>query len=83
MIIDRTMNLVCFHYRPNDWDDVLTINALNEKLLHRINELGKIYLTHTKVNGFYTLRMVIGQTNSSHNHVRAAWDHIQDVARSL
>ncbi len=59
------------------------INKLNETLNHRLNDTGKIYLSHTVINGIYTLRMVTGQTNVRMEHVEKAWDLIRKTARAL
>lgn len=65
-------NLICFRYCPagvNDED----LNQINARILHNINDSGKAYLTHTKLNGIYTLRLVIGQTNVTKKQVDAVW----------
>ena len=77
-----TINTVCFRYRPAGMSED-ELNTLNEKLNHRLNDSGKIYLTHTRLNEKYTLRMVTAQTNVTENHVRRAWEMIQKVALSL
>lgn len=77
-----TLNVVCFRYRPVGKDDD-EVNRINETLNHRLNDTGKIYLTHTTVNGIYTLRMVIGQTNVTPKHVEKAWKLIMKTAREL
>ncbi len=63
------LNLVCFRHRGGD--------PANEELLKKLNASGKLYLTHTKLGGRYTLRMSIGQTHTEERHVRAAWELIQ------
>jgi aromatic-L-amino-acid decarboxylase len=74
--------VVCFRYvRVGYTED--QINALNEKLNHQLNDTGKIYLSHTVLNGKYTLRMVTAQTNVTMQHVMKAWDQIRETARSL
>ncbi len=83
MLVPRNLNLVCFHYKPEGITDQDTINQLNEKLLHQLNDTGKIFLTHTKIRGQYTLRIVIGQTTVEQRHVEAAWAFIQEKASSL
>ena len=79
----RSMNLVCFHYKPVGQNDIEQLNKLNEQLLHKLNATGTIYLTHTKVHGVYTLRMVIGQTNVTKSHVEKAWKLIQEMAGEI
>ena len=59
------------------------LNALNEKLNHTLNDSGKIYLSHTVLNGKYTLRMVTAQTNVTAAHVGKAWELIKETARKL
>jgi aromatic-L-amino-acid decarboxylase len=66
------LNLVCFRHRGGD--------AVNEDLLKRLNASGKIYLTHTKLGGRYTLRLSVGQARTEERHVRAAWELIQKLA---
>jgi aromatic-L-amino-acid/L-tryptophan decarboxylase len=74
--------VVCFRYRPAGFKEE-QINVLNEKLNHLLNDSGKIYLTHTVLNGKYTLRMVTAQTNVTSDHVKKAWRLIMDTARHL
>lgn len=83
LLSTRSLNLVCFHYKPAHLDDISAINRINEQLLHQLNDSGKIFLTHTKIRGVYTLRIVIGQTNVEQRHVEAAWRLLLASARSL
>jgi len=72
-----TLNLVCFRFKPKGIEDEKLLNNINEKLLKKINDSGRIFLTHTKLNGKYVLRMVIGQTNVEQRHVDEAWKLVQ------
>ncbi|MDO9616011.1 MAG: pyridoxal-dependent decarboxylase, partial [Bacteroidota bacterium] len=75
LVAPAPLNLVCFtHKKGNDF---------NRKLLETINANGKMYFTHTVVNGQYVLRMCIGQTNTKEEHVRQAWETIQETAKEL
>jgi aromatic-L-amino-acid decarboxylase len=74
--------VVCFRYAPEGQNEE-QINILNEKLNHLLNDSGKIYLSHTVLNGRYTLRMVTAQTTVTIGHVEKAWDLIKVTARSL
>jgi len=73
--------LVCF--RLNDGLDIGTLNRLNKELLDRLNATGKVYLSHTVLNGKFTLRMVIGQRTTAERHVRAAWELIRSISSEL
>ena len=83
LVEPQHLNLVCFRYRPVWIGDDININAYNESLNRKLNETGKIYLTHTKVNGIYTLRMVIAQTYVTEDHVFKAWELIKSIAKKL
>jgi len=69
------LNLVCFRHRGGD--------KANEELMNRLNRSGALYLTHTKLDGKFTLRICIGQTNTEERHVEHAWERIQEEATKL
>lgn len=68
------LNLVCLRHRGGD--------EINHRILDRVNQSGKILLTHTRLNDKFTLRMSIGQTKTELQHVERAWDLIQAAATS-
>ncbi len=51
-----------YNQTPKGMADPDELNQLNEAFLERINSGGELFLTHTKIEGLYTLRMIIGQT---------------------
>jgi aromatic-L-amino-acid decarboxylase len=75
MVAPAPLNLVCFRYRGDD--------EFNKTLLETINKSGKMFFSHTVVNGQYVLRMCIGQTYTLQNHVEQAWQLIQETAKKL
>jgi aromatic-L-amino-acid decarboxylase len=83
LVTPRTVNLVCFRFKPKDTDDVEVLNTMNERLLQAVNATGKMFISHTKLNGVYTLRMVIGQTNVTEKHVENAWKLLNECADAL
>jgi len=76
------ISVVCFRYIPKGFNEE-QINSINETLNHQLNDSGKIYLSHTVLNGKYTLRMVTAQTNVTSEHVEKAWNIIKETARNL
>jgi len=76
------ISVVCFRFKPKGTSEE-DLNKINEKLNHLLNDSGKIYLSHTVLNGKYTLRMVTAQTNVTMEHVTRAWQQIKDTARNL
>ena len=76
------LNLICFRYQPEGKTEE-ELNLINEKLLQSINATGKAYLSHTKLNGKYTLRIVVGQTYILQKHLDNTWELIQEKAKEL
>ncbi|HEX5079095.1 MAG TPA: pyridoxal-dependent decarboxylase [Geminicoccaceae bacterium] len=74
--------LLTFRYRPPGLDEA-ALDALNEHLLHALNDSGRLYLTQTRVRGRYVIRFAIGQRSTTRDHVQAAWRLIQETARAL
>jgi len=69
------LNLVCFRLKSGD-------NA-NQKLMDALNNSGDLYLTHTRLHDRFTLRMCVGQTNTTERHVEKAWRRIQEETSRL
>jgi aromatic-L-amino-acid decarboxylase len=82
MLAPVSVNLVCFRFNNRKMSEE-ALNSFNEKLLKNINEAGKIYMTHTKLNGKYTIRWVGGHPELTKTHVEKAWQMILDHARKL
>lgn len=80
LVVDRSLNVICFRYIKGD--EVL-LNDLNKQLLEKINKTGKIYLSHTSINGTFVIRYVCGQTNVKEKHINLAWDIISEAAGTL
>ena len=76
--------LVCFRYNPehHGWSED-ECNAFNERLLHQVNADGRLHITHTRLRGKYTLRLVVGQLWTEKRHVEQAWKLIQETAQKL
>jgi aromatic-L-amino-acid/L-tryptophan decarboxylase len=72
MMAPATLNLVCFRLKASD--------AANQDLLNALNASGKLYISHTRLNGKYTLRFCVGQTYTEERHVKAAWEEVKSRA---
>jgi aromatic-L-amino-acid decarboxylase len=76
------ISVICFRFKPAGYGRE-ELNSINEKLMHSLNDSGKIYLSHTVLNGNYVLRMVTAQTNVTMDHAVKAWQLIMREARGL
>lgn len=68
-------NLVCFRHKSD--------NDFNKKLMDTINKEGRLFLTHTLLNGTFWLRMSIGQTQTELQHVKQAWQILNKKAGTI
>jgi aromatic-L-amino-acid decarboxylase len=68
----RHLSLVCFRRVGSDED--------NERLLQRVNAGGEIFISHTKLNGRYVLRLAVGNARTEERHVRRAWEVIRGAS---
>ncbi len=73
------LSLVCFRCAPAGADEA-RIAALNAEIMERVNARGLAYLSHTKLNGRYTLRLAIGNIRTAREHVELAWQELRDAA---
>lgn len=70
---------VCFRHAPKDITDLETHNAA---LLDSINSSGQAFLSHTKLNGNYALRVAIGNQATTQEHVERLWKQLQQAAET-
>jgi aromatic-L-amino-acid decarboxylase len=76
------LNLVCFRYIGSHGNEQ-HLDTFNIKLERLINNSGKAYITHTRINEKYTLRACIGQTNVDRRHVDQFFDLVKEKAAIL
>jgi aromatic-L-amino-acid decarboxylase len=75
-------SLVCFRCAPHGTAEPER-ERLNAEILQRVNASGEAYLSHTKLNGRYVLRLAIGNIRTEERHVARAWELLRDAAREI
>jgi aromatic-L-amino-acid/L-tryptophan decarboxylase len=80
---DRHFSVVVFRYRPAGETREDVLEHLNMKVLQRVNESGDVFLSHTKVEGRYALRLAIGNIRTSSVHVERAWHLAREAAECV
>jgi len=66
-------SVVCFRYKGSDDD--------NKKILEEINATGRMFLSHTILNGRVVIRMAIGNLATTWEDVQEAWTAIQAASK--
>lgn len=77
------LSLVCFRAHPRGETDAAQLDALNEQLMHNVNATGAAFLSHTKLNDRFTLRLAIGNINTTEAHVRRVWALLREQLARL
>lgn len=73
-------SVVCFRARARQNENA---DALNERILESVNATGEMFISHTRLDGRYTLRLAIGNLHTAERHVTRAWDLLQQHASRL
>ncbi len=75
--------VVCFRFHPADISDEDELNRLNEMLLNNINETGRLFISHTKIDGKYIIRLSVSGLRTEEKNVKNAWILIRKEAEKL
>ena len=65
-------SVVCFRYDASEEE--------NERILERANATGDLFISHTRLDGRYVLRLAIGNGRTTEADVARAWDVIKAEA---
>jgi aromatic-L-amino-acid decarboxylase len=71
----RHFSLVCFRRDGSNED--------NERLLERVNSSGEVFISHTRFDDRYMLRLAVGNFRTTEDDVRLAWDVLRREANAL
>ena len=83
IVLTNPLNMICFRFHPENIDDIETLNNLNQKIMKEVNASGETFLTHTKVNGIFVIRLVAGQTYLEKKHLDDAWNLIRNTSYKI
>jgi aromatic-L-amino-acid decarboxylase len=68
----RRFSVVCFRREGADED--------NEAIVDRVNRSGELFLSHTRLNGRYVIRLAVGNERTSEEDIRRAWACLEAAA---
>jgi aromatic-L-amino-acid decarboxylase len=72
LVASRRFSLVVFRLAGSDAD--------NEAVLERVNRTGEIFISHTRLDGRYVLRLAIGNARTTEADVARAWEVLRRAA---
>ncbi len=68
-------SVVCFRYRGTD--------EQNQRLMEMVNASGKVFLSHTALNGRLVLRVAIGNLGTDAEDVKLLWELLGKAAETV
>jgi aromatic-L-amino-acid decarboxylase len=80
VVAPHPLSVVCFRFRGAAEE---LLDSLNERLMHAVNATGEMFLSHTKIDGRFALRLAIGNLRTQRSDVEFAWNVLRREARAL
>jgi aromatic-L-amino-acid decarboxylase len=82
ILAPHPLSVVCFRYAPSGTDEPQR-DALNAEILRAVNATGEVFLSHTKIDGRYALRMAIGNLRTQRADAEHAWSLLKSEALQI
>ena len=76
------LSLFSFRYAPAGVE-ADELDAVNARLVERINDDGRTYLTQTRHENRFVIRFQVGQTTTTREDVMSAWAAVRELAAGL
>jgi len=73
-------SVICFRARPEGLNDERALEQLNAAVLEKVNASGEVFLSHTRLKGRYSLRLAVGNLNTTGDHLRRAFQLVCEAA---
>jgi aromatic-L-amino-acid decarboxylase len=58
-------------------------DEINARILEDVNASGQVFLSHTKLDGRFVLRLAIGNIRTERRHIAEAWTLLRDAASRI
>jgi aromatic-L-amino-acid decarboxylase len=75
---------VCFRWNPGhpagDALEGSELDARNAAIIDAVNRSGDVFLSHTRLDGRFTIRLSVGNLRTERRHVERAWELLRQAA---
>ncbi|HMA46533.1 MAG TPA: pyridoxal-dependent decarboxylase, partial [Frankiaceae bacterium] len=78
---------VCLRWRPSAVADrtgepevAARLDEANAAIMDAVNRDGEVFLSHTRLNGRFTIRVAVGNLRTEARHVERAWELLREAA---
>ena len=76
-------SVVCFRWKPKEAHTDVKLDEGNERLLEAINRTGETFMSHTRLDNKFAIRLAVGNLHTTEVHVDRAWKLIREHAKDL
>ena len=72
---------MCFRWHPAGASFTeAELDARNAAIMDAVNRTGDVFLSHTRLDGRFTIRLAIGNLRTERRHVERAWALLREAA---
>lgn len=82
VLAPHPFSVVCFRYKTEAMSEE-EAERVNARIMETVNASGDVFISHTKVDGKYALRLAIGNLRTQRSDVEAAWEAIEEARARL
>jgi aromatic-L-amino-acid decarboxylase len=82
ILAPHPLSVLCFRYAPPGLDEK-ALESLNASIVNAVNATGDVFISHTKIDGRYAIRLAIGNLRTQRGDVDEAWTVLKRAAKEL
>jgi aromatic-L-amino-acid decarboxylase len=71
---------VCFRWNPGSGMEDAALDTRNAAIMDGVNRTGDVFLSHTRLDGRFTIRLSVGNLRTESRHVAHAWELLREAA---
>ncbi len=71
---------VCFRWNPGSGAIEAELDERNASIMDTVNRTGEVFLSHTRLDGRFVIRLAVGNLRTEPRHVERAWDLLREAA---
>ena len=71
---------VCFRWNPGSGMSGTELDERNAAIMDTVNRSGEVFLSHTRLDGRFVIRLSVGNLRTEPHHVERAWSLLREAA---
>jgi aromatic-L-amino-acid decarboxylase len=71
---------VCFRWHPAGGATEEELDTRNAAIMEAVNRSGEAFLSHTRLDGRFTIRVAVGNLRTEPHHLERTWALLREAA---